>query len=488
MPDRPNILFIMPDQLRADFLSCTGADFIETPHIDSLADHGVLYERAYTPSPLCVPARSVLLTGRNAIKNGVLTNNQFLRPDLGDCGIQTWPELLSQAGYTTAAIGKMHFYPWDIGMGFQHKVVAEDKRWLLIDDDYQRFLKARGFRKYHGDEHEGYHEGKGAMVSRLPYECSWDAFVGEETCKYIRNYSGDAPFAAMVGFPGPHCPYDPAPEYAELFDPDDMPDPIPVVAENAPSLQRQNVSGNRQPWNGIDYSEFTIAQKKKVRAYYAGLVKQIDDQVGNILDALRETGRLENTVIVFSSDHGDHLGDHNLIGKGNFYESSVRVPLLVRMPGATGGTTWCAPVSIEDITATLLHMAGCQIPEAMDSVPLPGLGATTSGRDRIFGVLSGGCMVYDGEWKLAKYASGEVLLFNVQEDPGEQNNRLTDPGCQGVYRRLDAELTQYLLRSVDAANNEKKVAHTMLAFDEAFGQPGWNRTYPQSIVPPGEEG
>ncbi|MDP6779554.1 MAG: sulfatase-like hydrolase/transferase [Candidatus Latescibacteria bacterium] len=488
MAERPNILFILPDQLRADFLSCYGADFIDTPHIDSLAERGVFYERAYTPSPLCVPARSLLLTGRNAIKNGVLTNNQFLRPDLGECGIHTWPELLGEAGYATAAIGKMHFYPWDIGMGFQHKVVAEDKRWLLIEDDYQRFLKERGYRKYHGDEHEGYHEGKGAVVSRLPYECSWDAFVGEETCKYIREYSDDKPFAAMVGFPGPHCPYDPSPEYAEMFDPDDMPDPVPEVPENAPSLRRGNVSGNRQPWNGVDYSEFTMAQKKKVRAHYAGLVKQIDDQVGNILQALRETGRLDNTVIVFSSDHGDHLGDHNLIGKGNFYESSIRVPLLVRLPGASGGEPCEGLVSIEDITATLLHLAGCQIPETMDSVPLPGLGASVQGRDRVFGVLSGGCMVYDGEWKLAKYASGEALLFNLREDPGEQRNRIGDPECQQVYLRLDSELTQYLLRSVNAANDEKQVAHIALYDDEDFGQPGWQRTYPQSIVPPDKEG
>ena len=107
MSDRLNLLFIMPDQLRAYFLSCYGADFIETPHIDGLAARGVRYERAYSPSPICVPARAMLLTGRNAIQTGVLTNEHYLRPDLDDCGIRTWPEQLGEVGYATAAIGKM---------------------------------------------------------------------------------------------------------------------------------------------------------------------------------------------------------------------------------------------------------------------------------------------------------------------------------------------------------------------------------------------
>ena len=111
MTSQPNLIFLMPDQLRADFLSCYGADFIQTPHIDSLFSRGVRYADACTPSPVCVPARSVLLTGINAIRTGVTSNGQFLRTDLSECGISTWPEMLSQEGYMTSAIGKMHFYP-----------------------------------------------------------------------------------------------------------------------------------------------------------------------------------------------------------------------------------------------------------------------------------------------------------------------------------------------------------------------------------------
>ncbi len=480
MSDRLNLLFIMPDQLRADFLSCYGADFIETPHIDGLAARGVRYERAYSPSPICVPARAMLLTGRNAIQTGVLTNEHYLRPDLGDCGIRTWPEQLSAAGYATAAIGKMHFYPWDIGLGFQQRVVCEDKRWLLIDDDYQKHLKENGYRKLHGNEHEGYHENKGAICHKIPWAHSWDHFVGDAACKHIRNHPQDRPFAMMVGFPGPHCPYDPNAEYLEGFDEADMPDPIPEVPGNTTRLREQNVDGNRRPWNGVDYSEFTDAQKRKIRTHYAALVKQIDDEVGAILASLEETGQLDNTLIIFSSDHGDHLGDHNLIGKATYYEASIKVPLIVCGPGIEQDKVSHHLVSIGDITATLLKAGGCPLPGYLDARPLPDLGvADVPPRDRIIGFLSSGCMHFDGTWKLVKYTTGEMLLFNLQEDPTEQYNRIDDPDCQAVYRRLDTVLTQEMLRSITDSHHEKRVDYTALYDGEEFGQKGWQRVYPQ---------
>ena len=480
MAKTPNLVFIMPDQLRADFLSCYGADFIQTPHIDSLAERGVRYENAYTPSPVCVPARAVLLSGRDAIKNGVLGNGQFLRPDLADCGICTWPEYLNEAGYMTSAIGKMHFYPWDASMGFQHRVVCEDKRWLKIEDDYQKHLRAHGLRKLHGNEHEGYYENKGAVVNRIPWEHSWDYFVGEAAANFIRDYEGEKPFAMMVGFPGPHCPYDPSPEYLAQFDPDEMPEPVPEAPDQPPSFRGGNIRGNKSEWNGVDYTEFTTAHKKTIRAHYAALVKQIDDKVGDILSALRETDRWENTVVIFCSDHGDYLGDHGLIGKGTFYESSIRVPLLVRLPWAEGSTVSADPASIEDITATLLHFGGCAIPGHFDSRPLPELDISgTSPRTRIFGVLGGGCMNFDGEWKLAKYATGISLLFNMKEDPGEQDNRIDDPACRDIVGRLDGELTGFLLRSINEAHSEKLAGASW--DDDRFAQSGWQRRYPMPL-------
>lgn len=477
---KPNLLFIMPDQLRADFLGCYGADFIDTPNIDSLSEKGVRYSNTCTPSPVCVPARSVLLAGVNAIRTGVMSNGQFLRPDLAECGMKTWPEYLNEAGYTTAAIGKMHFYPWELSMGFEHRVVCEDKRWLKVQDDYYHHLEKHGLKKFHGNEHEGYQENRGAIVSRLPWEHSWDYFVGDEAAKYIRNHNGDKPFAAMVGFPGPHCPYDPSPGFEDLYDPDDMPEPYAEAPDQPKSFREGNINGNKGTWNGVDYTEFTTAHKKKIRAHYAGLVKQIDEKIGDILDALRETGQLDNTVIIFSSDHGDYLGDHGLIGKGTYYESSIKVPLIVHVPWATEGKVWDGPVSLEDVTATMLAFGGCDIPGYYDSRVLPELGFEgVKPRDRVFGFLASGCMNYDGEWKLAKYSSGEVMLFNVKDDPGEQDNRIEDPDCQEIYRKLDGELTAHMLRSINLAHAEKQVNASWE--DDGFGAEGWQRTYPQPL-------
>jgi arylsulfatase A-like enzyme len=481
MPEKPNIIFIMPDQLRADFVGCYEIDYVNTPNIDSLAEHGVRYERCHSPHPLCVPARVSLLTGMDAIKNGVLDNGQFLRPDYAQMGIRTWPEMLVENGYYTAAIGKMHFYPWDLRLGFQYRVIAEDKRWIHIRDDYYHFLKAHGHRKLHGNEHPGYYENKGAIVSRIPWEYSVDHFVGQEACRFIAEHGNEGPFAMMVGFPGPHCPYDPSPEFLAAIDVDAMPPAIPEVEGDMPELRRRNVEGNKRPWNGVDYTEFTAEQKKRIRAHYAALVGQIDYEVGQILDTLEQQGLTDSTVILFSADHGDYLGDHNLIGKGTFFQSGIRVPLLAHIPWH--GSTVCSDlVTLSDVTATILRLAGCDIPDYMDSLPLPRLDLSHGpSRDCIVGMIQGGWMIYDGEWRLSRYATGEALLFHVKADPHEQHNLFHDPGYIGVRDSLDARLTQAIMRSMREANQDRRVYTRDLSQHAWFGREGWQRLYPRPV-------
>ncbi|HAA77338.1 TPA: hypothetical protein DCE37_19675 [Candidatus Latescibacteria bacterium] len=479
---KPNLLFIMPDQLRADFLSCYGANFIDTPHIDSLCEQGVRYAKAIAPSPVCVPMRSTLLTGLNAIRTGVLGNGNFLRPDLEECGIHTWPSTLVSAGYRTCAVGKMHFYPWEASMGFEDRIVCEDKRWIHIEDHYQEYLKAKGTRKLHGNEHEGYQENRGAIVHQHPFEDSWDGFVGNEAASYISQYQDDRPFAMMVGFPGPHCPYDPSPEYADLYRPEDMPKPYPIGPDQPESFIKGNVQGNLGTWNGVDYTEFTDEHKAKIRAHYAGLVKGIDDKVGKIIDSLKATDKWNNTIVIFCSDHGDYLGDHGLIGKGAYYESSTKVPLIVRHPAMSESIVHESPATVMDITATLLHFGGCEVPGYMDSRPLADLGVDGSeSRKQVYGFVTGGSMSYDGTWKLARYATGYGALFNVDDDPAEQNNRIDDPDCQEIRDRLDSELNAHMIRSINLANAEKN--HQTSWEDPLYcaGESQWNRVYPQPI-------
>ena len=162
MSTQPNILFLLPDQLRPDFLGCYGADFLRTPAIDGLALAGVRFETAISPSPICVPARASMLTGQHAHTLGVMDNLSWLRPDRHAMGIHTWPEVLKQSGYQTAAIGKMHFYPWDADEGFAHRTIAEDKRHIHVQDDYAQALGSHGFHKLHGNDQLGYQRQVGA--------------------------------------------------------------------------------------------------------------------------------------------------------------------------------------------------------------------------------------------------------------------------------------------------------------------------------------
>mgnify|MGYP001055084534 CR=1 FL=1 len=487
MAGKPNIIFVMPDQLRADFLSCYDASFIDTPNIDALADHGVIYGNAYSAHPVCVPARVSLMTGMNAIKTGVLDNGAFLRPDYRDCGLATWPEILSENGYYTVGIGKMHFFPWEIALGFQHRIIAEDKVWIHIRDDYDAFLRAHGYEKNMGHERADYQENYGAFLTDLPWEYSVDHFVGQEATRWIEGYQGDEPFAMMVGFPGPHPPYDPAPEFAREFDDADIPAPVPEVAEDMHVFRGKRPKSKKRLWwrsqkEGDPDQETYMLHRR----YYAALVKQIDYEMGCILDALRERGMLDNTIILFSSDHGDYLGDHDLSGKNSFFEAATHVPLLVRLPKAEGTTVCHDLVTLTDITATMLHFSGCVVPQQMegDSIPLPALGIDVERpRDRVVGALTRSWMYLDGEWKLCKYASGGALLYNLRQDPTEQHNLARDGRYQEVFHDLDDRLTSEIMASIAMAHYEKRV-YARVPYPSTsteVGERGWRRRYPQRV-------
>lgn len=477
MADRPNILFLFPDQLRRDFLSCYGAEFIETPNIDSIAERGVRYDNAYSASPLCVPARTALMTGMNAMRNGVADNLHALRPDYNEAGIKTWPQIVADAGYYTAAVGKMHFYPWDARHGFQYRVICEDKLWTNIRDDYHHYLRERGRKKLPWNEYGDYLEKKGAATTDIPWEDSWDRYTGREARRFIENYSDDGPFAMMVGFPGPHDPYDPAVDFPEQYDPDDMPDPVPAADDDPGGLRETHIR-SRQGM-GMDIENFTVEEKKTIRARYAGLVKQIDHEVGEIIETLRRRGLLENTAIIFSTDHGDHLGDHGLDGKATFFEASTHIPLLVSAPGGLRGVANRDLVELRDVTATMLRLTGCDQPVYMDAQVLPGLGLDEPPpRTRIFGMLTKGWMAFDGEWKLCKYSIGEPLLFNLKDDPQELRNLAADPAYGEVYRRLDAELTHEVMQSMVLGMHDRLAAPYSLSSDDVMGREGWQWKFP----------
>lgn len=490
---KPDLVFILCDQLRADFLSLYGCHAIPTPHIDRLASEGIIFDNAISPYPLCVPARAAMLSGFNPIQSGVISNYHWLRPDRAELGLRTWPDLLRDQGYRTIAVGKMHFYPFEASEGFDERIIAEDKRWPLIGDDYTEFLKARGLKKFNAIHAPGYVEHKGAVTFPHGVENTPDRFVAECAAAWIRRQPSDRPIAMMIGFPGPHCPYDPSPEYLGAVTASKLPRLLPRVDDGSPardSLHQTFLTGHRESWHALDYSDFPESAKLRIRHHYAALVAQIDEEVGRIIAALQASGRFENSLIVFTSDHGDHVGDHDRVGKGTFYEPSVHIPLVVRLPGAIrSGQRITTPVELQSVPATLLTAGGVSPPGWWHYRTLPlgnestSTNASQAGANPVFGYLDTGTMVRLGPWKLSHYTAGFSELFNLEEDPREASNRINDASCASIRMELDAALREWIHASIIVANKAQLLPdNPPLITSREFSRVGWRRRWPAPFV------
>ncbi len=464
----------MPDQLRPDFLGCYGAGFIKTPNIDALAAQGTRYAQAISPVPLCVPARASMLTGLPAHATGVFDNTAWLRPDRRDMGIESWPERLSAAGYQTAAIGKMHFYPRDIFEGFQDRIISEDKRHVFIEDDYDAALKETGFRKLHGTEQPGYVDQQGASINELPAHLQPDRWVADQAAHYLRARDRSQPFAAMVGFPGPHCPYDPMVEALAEIDPDDMPDPLPPSPESK-THHEGFVEAYKAPWAQVDYATLSSEAIRRIRHHYAALVEQLDHDVGTVIQALKDTNELKNTIVVFGSDHGDYLGDFGFVGKSWFHEPSIRVPLIVCDFRAPAARVCDDPVSLIDLYHSFGAWAGLP---PLDTNWAMTLDAPHPDRC-IIGVSALGVMARDRRWKLVRYDNGTEALFDLTADPGEQQNVLD--ANPKVRARLDAAIVRDLIAGQRHGHADKIVPRKAGFGPNAFHRRNWPRPYPSRI-------
>lgn len=469
----PNILFLLPDQLRPDFLGCYGAGFLKTPNIDALASAGTLYETCISPAPICVPARATMLTGQAAEACGVMDNLHWPRPDRAEMGVRTWPEILSEAGYATLAIGKMHFYPWDVAEGFGIRVIAEDKRHIHIQDDYLAALQAEGFTKQHADAQRGYRETRGAALSDLPDHLQIDRWVAAQAADALLTLDPDRSFAMMVGFPGPHCPYDPPETALASIDAENLPQPLPSTEESR-SHHAAFVASYKRPWANLDYSNLSAAEALRLRHHYAALVERLDADVGRLIEILRKAGHLDNTIVVFASDHGDYLGDFGLVGKTYFHEPSIRVPLIVtdfRADPAPRRTS--ALTSIADLYPSIMGWAGCELPAHAVGMPLSKDGTP----ERIVtGLTAQGGMARSKRFKLVRYRNGTEALFDLALDPTEQTD-VIDRYPQ-ARSELDAALMQAILSGFDAAHSDKRVPQSQATSDHPFYRRGWRRPYP----------
>ena len=339
--DRPHIVIIMPDQHRADCLSIASHPVVRTPNIDRLAAEGMRFAKAYTTSPVCMPARSSFLSGLYCHNHGQWENVGHLDP-----GTDTYLHHVKDVGYHACHVGKSHLHPH---VGGRHLDEAKPfMRQLGWDDIYEVTGPRATVRTdsimsdhrreigcldtYREDYRRRFEAGPTAATwpSPMPEGETLDDFVGRKAVEYISGYDWGKPLLLFVGFGGPHEPWDPPEKWAGRYDPSDMDPPKPWT-EPAPWVPEAAAAHQRALQN--DNNRITPEINGRIRALYYAKISHIDWWVGRILDALRDSGQLQKSAIIYWSDHGEMLCDKGRLYKSVFYEESVRVPLIVRLPG-----------------------------------------------------------------------------------------------------------------------------------------------------------
>jgi len=480
---RPNFLFITTDQQRWDAMGIHNP-VLKTPAMDGLARDGMQFTRMYPTNAICMPARASMITGRSQRGHQVFNHDVNLSeaiPVLGDS--------LSDAGYQTALIGKAHFKTADIEDALPDRppegsTVGADGLW---------------YGPYYGFEYAELHTGHtypaghwrvwleqnhpeslniwrpenaleprtGASFSwknAIPAEHHYTHWTADRTIDWLNNRGDERPFFLWMSFADPHKPFTPPKPYSDMYDPADMPDPIPQ--EDVTGKPPQYVRASKgQPYGGYDLKEgWSGDHYREIVAHYYGLTTFIDDSVGRVLDELERLGLAENTHIVFTSDHGEGLGDHGVAAKPMMsYECVNRVPMLWRHPSVEAGRTYDSVMTHLDLTPTFLDLAGAD--------PLPGMegrsfasnltGEEEAHREAVIVeritqlrpvedeteplVLRVKMLVTD-RWKLIHYGSAPYgELYHIENDPEDLSNLWDDPEYADVRRELTERLLAELI-------------------------------------------
>lgn len=456
---RPNVLFVMSDQHRHDWMGCAGLGAVETPNLDALASRGVRFTQATCNSPLCAPTRAALATGLRPPRCHVLDNAYSL-------DLEAWNvyQHLRRYGYRTALFGKLDLHkpqmyngvhgdlPVVYQLGFTDPFEAEGKQhaaqevYLHRDGErvrlslgpYQHHLQAKGLLEafsadyeWRYTQHEHY-----AEPSVLPLEDYEDHWIGQKACDYLRGLGDDSPWFTFVSFVGPHNPWDAPREYLEPYLDVPMPAPVPDPgADRAAWVQRQQEEMSRGT---------TAVTAQQMRQNYSAMVTLVDGWVGELLEIVQERGELENTLVVYASDHGEMLGDLGLVHKSLPYEPAVRVPLILAGWGVPSLPPSDALVELFDLTPTLLDLLSLPIPAGLDARSfLPLLrGETQDHRDVQIAQLPFVTCVRDRRFKAVSSPNDRPELYDLEVDPHEQRNLYDQQGQ--VYARLMQRLHEEL--------------------------------------------
>lgn len=439
MSSRPNILLIQTDQHPACLAGFAGDKIVRTQNLDTLAARSVHCTTTLCSSPVCSPSRMGMLSGKEPHHCAGWNNHWMIFPEH-----TTWPEQFANHGYSTVLVGKMHFGGRDQHQGFQHRPYGDLRHGLGHQPDPI-------------DLFPGYAHVKSAGISDVPESMMQDVVVTRETLSFLREHEDqnpDQPWFACASYSRPHSPFTAPGRYIRRYQ-DKV--PLPPLAEGEP--------GNLEPYAqmAIEGDNPSLDEERAaLEAFYAS-TDFVDDCIGELLDGLTASGLLDNTIIIYTSDHGDMIGRHGLWGKRVYFEESVAVPLLISGPGIKPGShRWENPVSLMDLFPTTCALAGIPIPEGLDGVDqskaLASLDPDCVPREFApssyynYGIrinhrqnpdqapMNAMRLVRTRDWKYVQVEKGSELLFNLKEDPTESNNRINDPTLTDLITSLRAML------------------------------------------------
>ncbi len=433
---RPNILFLFTDQQRFDTIAAHGNPNLQTPVLDGLVQSGVSFTRAYTPCPVCVPARYSLATGLMPHQTGLTDNGPMEHRD------RSFMEMLSEAGYQGFGAGKMHMtFPGgpDQLWGFEKRACNEG---VGDQNHFRQNLDKNGFAHVAdsmGARSEMYYI---PQVSQLPAHLHHTAWTVSSCLDFLAERDESRPFLMMASFEKPHPPFEPPVPWNKLYRGAAMPDPkMPTHPEECHTFWNRFQNRYKYRDSGIDRNLL-----RTMKAYYYAEISFIDFQIGRILQQLERDGLRENTLILLAADHGELMGDYGCFGKRCFLDSAARIPLVLSYPGGPQDVRCDAPVNLVDILPTFLSAAGAQVPDRCQGADLRAIGEGKVERNATYGQFQSGCwanyMVCNRNYKYIYSAPDRrEYFFDLLRDPQELENRAGST----LYAHKIAEMRQSAL-------------------------------------------
>lgn len=447
---KPNLLLLMSDQHRGDCLGVHPGSIVRTPNLDGIARDGARFAAAYSSTPTCTPARAGLLTGMSPWRHGMLGYNR-----VADVYPVEMPRVLNDAGYFTAAIGKLHYSPQRNYHGFQWTALDESGRVESVDfrSDYRAWFQSEAPGLNPDLTGLGWNDYD-AKPYALPERLHPTRWTGDVATRFIENYSRPEPFFLKVSFARPHSPYDPPERCMKPYLDRELP---PAVVGNWAQRWAPKSGNVSDLWHG----DLGAEQIHRSRAGYYGAISYVDEQIGRILATLQKRGLLDDTLVIYTSDHGDMMGDHNLWRKSYAYEGSARIPMLLRWPSGLlsgqRGLVVRQPVELRDILPTLADAAqgASKISTgAMDGQSLlecirtGGSGWRESidlEHDICYGPNNHWNALTDGKTKYIFHAQdGSEQLFDLESDPGEIRDLSGNSAHQERLRQWRRRMVEHL--------------------------------------------